>query len=88
MWLIGFRLLVLVCLAWAGAQYTPFPGQPVYGALIGLAGGALLDHLGVSSLVVVSATVALALAWWADLLPQRPAGPLGIDRREVLSRAS
>ncbi|MFN8090691.1 MAG: hypothetical protein U0599_00350 [Vicinamibacteria bacterium] len=42
---IGFRLLVLVCLAWAGAQYTPFPGQPVYGALIGLAGGAAIIGL-------------------------------------------
>ena len=45
MWLIGFRLLVLVCLAWAGAQYTPFPGQPLYGALIGLAGGAAIIGL-------------------------------------------
>lgn len=54
----------------------------------GLAGGALLDHLGVGSLFVVSATVALALAWWADLLPVRPPGPLGIERADAsLSRA-
>jgi uncharacterized protein YacL len=45
MWLIGFRLLVLFCLAWAGFQYGPFPGRPVYGALIGLAAGAAIIGL-------------------------------------------
>jgi uncharacterized protein YacL len=45
MWLIGFRLLVLVCLSWAGFRYGPFAGQPVYGALIGLAAGAVIIGL-------------------------------------------
>ena len=45
MWLIGFRLLVLVCLAWAGSRYAIFAGQPVYGALIGLAAGAAIIGL-------------------------------------------
>jgi uncharacterized protein YacL len=40
MWLNGFRLLVLVSLAWAGSRYAPVAGQPVYGGLIGLAFGA------------------------------------------------
>ena len=42
----------------------------------------------VMALFAVSAVVALALAWWGDLLPERPPGPLGIDRAvEALSPA-
>lgn len=44
----------------------------------GLAGGALIDRAGVTPIFAVSAVVALALAWWADLLPQRPPGLLGV----------
>ncbi|HRW37280.1 MAG: MFS transporter [Acidimicrobiales bacterium] len=54
----------------------------------GLAGGALIDHVGVTAVFVVSAVVALVLAWWGDLLPHRPAGRFGIDRgTEALSSA-
>ena len=36
MWLILFRVFVLVLLAHAGYVYTPFPGQPAAGLLLGL----------------------------------------------------
>jgi uncharacterized protein YacL len=45
MWLIGFRLLVLVSLGWAGSRYAPFADQPLAGALIGLAFGAAIIGL-------------------------------------------
>jgi uncharacterized protein YacL len=45
MWLNGFRLLVLISLAWAGWQYVPLAGQPSTGALIGLAFGAAIIAL-------------------------------------------
>jgi uncharacterized protein YacL len=44
MWLIGFRLLVLVCLGWAGSRYV-LPAQPAIGALIGVAFGAAIIAL-------------------------------------------
>jgi uncharacterized protein YacL len=45
MWLNGFRLLVLVCLGWAGSRYVPVAGQPTAGALIGLLFGAAIIAL-------------------------------------------
>jgi MFS family permease len=47
----------------------------------GLAGGWIIEQFGITPLVLISATVAVALSWWADLLPERPPGPLGIERR-------
>jgi len=41
MWLILFRSLVVLALAWAGWHYNPFPGQPVLGLAAGV-GFALL----------------------------------------------
>src|SRR5207245_504768 len=35
MWLVLFRVFVLVLLAHAGYVYTPFRGQPVLGMLLG-----------------------------------------------------
>lgn len=37
MWLILFRALVVVSLAWAGWHYNPVPGQPLVGLAIGVA---------------------------------------------------
>jgi uncharacterized protein YacL len=37
MWLILFRALVFLLLAWAGWQYNPVPGQPAVGLALGLA---------------------------------------------------
>ena len=37
MWLILFRSLVFLLLAWAGWQYNPVPGQPAVGVGLGLA---------------------------------------------------
>jgi uncharacterized protein YacL len=45
MWLNGFRLLVLVSLAWAGSRYAPIAGQARLGALVGLAAGAAIIAL-------------------------------------------
>ena len=44
----------------------------------GLAGGFVIEHVGISAMIAVSAVVAVALAWQADLRPRRPAGALGI----------
>jgi uncharacterized protein YacL len=37
MWLVLFRLLVVVALGWAGWRYSPFSGQPQVGAALGAA---------------------------------------------------
>jgi MFS family permease len=47
----------------------------------GLAGGWVIDQFGITPLVLISAAVAVALAWWADLRPERPSGLLGIEQR-------
>ena len=39
MWLILFRTLVFVALAWSGWHYIPVPGQPLAGVALGLAAG-------------------------------------------------
>ncbi|MCB0971293.1 MAG: MFS transporter [Acidimicrobiales bacterium] len=44
----------------------------------GLTGGYVIEHFGITTLIVVSAVVAVGIAWWADLRPDRPAGPLGL----------
>jgi MFS family permease len=44
----------------------------------GMAGGLLVEWLGIPPMIGVSAAFALFLAWWADLLPERPAGRLGL----------
>ncbi|WP_426572632.1 MFS transporter [Aquihabitans sp. McL0605] len=45
----------------------------------GLAGGWVIEQLGITPLVGISAVFALFLAWWADLLPSRPSGVLGLE---------
>ncbi len=45
----------------------------------GLAGGVVIDHLGITPLIGISAVIAVALAWWADLLPTRPSGILALE---------
>jgi MFS family permease len=47
----------------------------------GLAGGWVAEQVGLNAMILISTVVALGLAWWADLLPRRPAGLLGIERR-------
>jgi MFS family permease len=44
----------------------------------GLLGGVVAEHLGITTMVVAGAGVAVALAWWADLQPARPRGLLGV----------
>lgn len=46
----------------------------------GIAGGWVIEQAGITPLLAISAGMAVALAWWADLLPKRPAGPLGWER--------
>jgi len=47
----------------------------------GIVGGMIIDRFGVTPMILVSTATALALAWWADLSPVRPAGPFGLSRR-------
>src|SRR5262245_65170493 len=45
MWLILFRCLVVVALAWAGARYDPLPGQPGLGVALGVAAALVIIGL-------------------------------------------
>ena len=47
-------------------------------AAVLVTGGYVIEHFGITTLIVVSAVVAVGIAWWADLRPDRPAGPLGL----------
>jgi uncharacterized protein YacL len=42
MWLILFRTLVVLALAWAGWTYEPLPGQPLVGLVLGVAFAVLI----------------------------------------------
>lgn len=46
----------------------------------GMFGGWVSDLVGITPMIALSSLVALALAWWGDLLPQRPGGLLALDR--------
>jgi len=45
----------------------------------GLAGGLVIEHFGITPMIGLSTAFALFLAWWADLLPHRPPGALGLE---------
>jgi MFS family permease len=47
----------------------------------GLAGGWVAEQAGITPMILTSTVMALVLAWWADLLPVRPAGFLALERR-------
>ena len=47
MWLILFRTVVVVALAWAGWHYDPLPGQPLAGVALGV--GAALVIIGLEA---------------------------------------
>jgi MFS family permease len=49
----------------------------------GLMGGWVIEQVGITPLIAMSAVVALVLAWWGDLTPERPAGPLGLGGRSA-----
>ncbi|MGI8756670.1 MAG: MFS transporter [Acidimicrobiales bacterium] len=42
----------------------------------GLAGGLAMEHFGILPVLLTGSVIAVALAWWADLLPERPASRL------------
>ncbi len=46
----------------------------------GMFGGWVSDLVGITPMIALSSLVALGLAWWGDLLPQRPAGLLAARR--------
>lgn len=46
----------------------------------GIVGGIVIDRAGIPPMIFGCAAVAVALAWWADLLPERPDGFAGIGR--------
>jgi hypothetical protein len=39
------------------------------------------EQAGITPMILTSTVMALVLAWWADLLPVRPAGFLALERR-------
>jgi uncharacterized protein YacL len=45
MWLIVFRILAVLSLAWAGWRYQPVPGQPVAGLILGVVFAAVIIGL-------------------------------------------
>ena len=53
-----------------------FGGMVPFG---GIVGGLIIQQYGITPMIVISSVVSLALAWWADLLPSRPRGPLALE---------
>lgn len=47
----------------------------------GMVGGVVIEHFGIATMIAICSIVAIALAWWGDLEPQRPPGPLGVSPR-------
>ena len=45
----------------------------------GLAGGWVIEQLGITPMIGIGALISLGLAWWADLLPVRPPGVLALE---------
>jgi MFS family permease len=54
-----------------------FGGMVPFG---GIVGGIVIQHVGITPMIVICSVVSVALAWWADLLPTRPRGALALER--------
>jgi MFS family permease len=54
-----------------------FGGMVPFG---GIVGGIVIQHVGITPMIVICSVVSVVLAWWADLLPTRPRGPLALER--------
>jgi MFS family permease len=53
-----------------------FGGMVPFG---GIVGGLVIEQFGITPMILICSVVSLALAWWADLLPSRPAGLLALE---------
>ena len=52
-----------------------FGGMVPFG---GIVGGVVIEQFGITPMIAICSVVSLGLAWWADLLPSRPAGVFAV----------